>query len=171
MKICPNCKYEIIDHNAKYCPECGFLLEDNDQLIIEEDKHHDTSKETLLIDYYEKTIGTPEQMPYYELVLYSYNDKELILEEYIDGGSDKERCIQRLVPFKAYEDALKVVRNFHLKELLNRKGPGLSGKYYVIKFKEDIKEENTYRFSSDNVGKDQTMMMFVEMKRVLSSYK
>ena len=174
MIICKNCGYKIIDDRLKFCPECGFQLhETTDDTKIEEitTKEYDTSKEKILIDYYERTVGTPVERPYYELVLYTYNDKNLILEEYINGGAKDEKCIQYIVPFEAYEKAMEVVKTFNLKNLVGHKGIGLDGKTYVIKFRESLNDENLYRFSDENVGEEETMMMFGSMFNVLSEYK
>jgi hypothetical protein len=65
---------------------------------------------------------------------------------------------------------MNVVRTFHLKQLLGRKGHPLAGKVYVIRFREDPESEELYRFSSDNVGREETMMMFPQMRDVLSEY-
>lgn len=168
MRYCPECGYKIIESSNRFCPECGNTLDKADS--VDENinvKKYDTKNHDLLIDYYEKGVDTA----YYEIVLYSYNDEKLIFEEYTNGGSESERCIQKLVPFEAYEKALKIVEDFHLKELLNRKGPGLDGMLYVIKFRESLTADNMYRFSSDNVGNKDTTIMFYEMKNILSSYK
>lgn len=167
MKYCPECGHPI-ENDLRYCPECGHLLED---LTAEQngsqEKKYSAAGQKVLIDYYDRVIGTPQEQPYYELVLYTYDGKQLLLEEYPEGDS---LCVQSLVPYQAYEEALKVVKNFHLKELLNRKGSPLKGKVYVIRFRERVDDETLYRFSSDNVGQEETMLMFPEMRRVLSSY-
>lgn len=125
----------------------------------------DTTNQKILINYFEKTVGTPEDASTYELVLYTYSSSELLLEEY-----DNSKRKQWIVPYEAYTKALKVCENFHLKELSNLKGAGLDGKYYVIKFREKESEETLIRFTIDNVGREQTMMMFPMMKDTLSSY-
>ena len=167
MKYCKNCGYKIVDLNLKFCPECGAPQNNEKEPSNEK---YDTDKQKILIDYFERTVGTPEKMPYYELVLYTYDDRQLILEEYTDGGSSNERCAQFLVPFEAYEKATEIVKTFSLKELLGQRGVGLDGMMYVIKFRESLDDENLYSFSAENVGEDQTMMMFPQMKKILSSY-
>ena len=52
--------------------------------------YKNAEKNTMLLDYYERTVGTPEEQPYYELVLYTYSDTQALLEEYTDGGTDEE---------------------------------------------------------------------------------
>ena len=161
MKLCGNCGYKMID-DLKYCPECGAA-----QTQTEEDnnaKQYDTSRQKILIDYYEKIIATPQDMPDYELILYTFDDKQLILEEYRN-----ENCVQKLVPFAVYEKAMEVVRTFHLKDLIDRKGSGLNGKTYVIRFRESINDKDLYRFSDENVGEKETIMMFSQMRQVLSA--
>ena len=167
MKYCKECGYKIVDPDLRFCPECGAPQNTEREPSNE---IYDTSKQKVLIDYYERTIGTPQEMPYYELTLYTYNESQLILEETINGGSTNEKCVQFLVPFETYEKAKEVVKRFSLKELLGLKGIGLDGMMYVIKFRESINDENLYRFSSENINRDQTMMMFPEMKKILSSY-
>ena len=191
MKFCPECGKQI-SGNEKYCSQCGYKIPadlkgyhpGSDEIKVELDgsadplsysgpasqKKYPTEGKKILIDYFEKTVGTPVGRPYHEMVLYTFSDDELLKEEYLNGGAENELCIQKLVPHQAYEDAMNVVKTFHLKQLLGRKGHPLAGKVYVIRFREDPESEELYRFSSDNVGREETMMMFPQMRDVLSEY-
>ena len=164
MKYCPTCGYKITDINLKYCPECGSLLDKGSDNT--NPKTYNSKGLNLVMDYYEKGV----ESPYYELALYAYNTKELLLEEYRNGGSESETCTQKLVPFEAYKKAMEIVRKYHLKGLMIRKGPGLDGMKYVIKFRDTFNAQDMYRFSSENVGEKDTIMMFYDMKNLLSSY-
>ncbi len=159
MKYCPECGYELKD-KTKFCPECGCPLPED---LKDSENKYSTEDRKILIGWSESIPGTVLN---HELVLYSHSEKELLLEEYKDGT-----CIQKLVPYDAYEEALEVVRNFHLKELMYRKGPPMMGKRMVIRFRETEEDERLYQFSTDNVGRDETIMMFPEMLRVLMRYR
>lgn len=163
MKYCPECGYELKD-KTRFCPECGCLLpedlEDKDPSLID----IPTEGRKILIEWYEQTVDA--SMSYRKLVLYTYSKKELLLEE-----SNEWKQTRKLVPYDAYTEALEVVKTFHLKELLNRKGFPMMGKKMVIRFRETEEDERLYQFSTDNVGRDETMMMFPEMLRVLTRYR
>ena len=163
MKYCPECGYELKD-KTKFCPECGCLLpedlEDKDPSLID----IPTEGRKILIEWYEQTVDA--SMSYRKLVLYTYSKKELLLEE-----SNEWKQTRKLVPYDAYEEALEVVKTFHLKELLNRKGFPMMGKKMVIRFRETEEDDNLYQFSTDNICRNETMMMFPEMLRVLTRYR
>ena len=168
MKYCHACGYKITEDNLRYCPECGSELDGNDNVYAySSNKIYDTQNSNLLIGYNEQGVD----MPCYEIALYVCKKNELILEEHINDDNGSEKYFQKLVPMEVYKKALEIVNNFSLKSLLNRKGSGLSGKTYMIKFKETLNSDDLYQFSSENVGEKDTIMMFVEMKNLLSSYK
>ena len=178
MKFCPECGSPI-KGKEEYCGCCGYRIPEEMRdytSVAEEDPRlneitpEQTEDRKILIDYFERIVGTPTPMPYHEIVLYAYSEKELLMEEYLEGGSTRERCIRRLVPRQAYADALEVVERFHLKKLLDRRGSPMKGKKYLIRFRLN-EEEELYRFSSDNVGAEETMMMFPEMLKALSKYR
>lgn len=178
MKFCPECGSPI-KGKEEYCECCGYRIPEEMRDYtsgVEEDPRlneitpEQTEDRKILIDYFERVIGTSTPMPYHEIVLYAYSEKELLMEEHLEGGSMRERCIRRLVPYQAYADALEVVERFHLKNLLGRRGSPMTGKEYAIRFRMS-EEEELYRFSSDNVGIEETMMMFPEMLKALSKYR
>ena len=177
MKYCPECGHPI-EGNNEYCVECGMKIPDDLRCDVirdlnseAEEKKYSLEGRKILIDYFEKEIATPEQTAYYEIVLYTHSKEEVLMETYTEGGTDKEKCVQKLVPYKAYEDALEVVKTFHLKELLGRRGVPITGKNLVIRFREREEDEELYRFSIENVGEKETMMMFPEMLKILTKYK
>lgn len=180
MKYCPECGHPI-EGNSEYCVECGRKIPDDLKVdwngsafhSFDEKKEKEYSLEgrKILIDYFEQETATTEKAAYFEIVLYTHSKEDVLMEVYTQGGTDQERCMQKLVPYKAYEDALKVTKDFHLKQLLGRRGVPIEGKKYVIRFREREEDEEIYRFDIENVGEEDTMMMFPEMLNTLMKYR
>ena len=106
----------------------------------------------LLIDCFERTVGTPEEQPYTEIVLYEYSAGQLLLETYTGGGTPGEKCTQYLVPPEAYENALQVIRKTGMKEWNeNPNLYGITGYYFVCKF---LDGEEFIRVTSEHMPED-----------------
>lgn len=107
---------------------------------------------TILIDYYKRIVGTEENEPYYELVLYTYNDNELLLEEYNNGGKEDEYVKGYAVDKKAYEEAIDIIiKNKMHKWNDSEDYIALDGKMLVCKYR--LKDE-IYRVSSGHMSND-----------------
>lgn len=92
--------------------------------------------EALLIDSYERVVGTPMEMGYDELVLSAYSDDRLLLEHYVDGGLDSERITAYLVPLRAAHDAYGAVADAGMERWNERSDvTAICGKSYVCKFR------------------------------------
>ncbi len=173
MKYCPECGQPLLPDQS-YCSSCGLKIPSD---LKEYSKASSLAKEypvenlSILIAYCEQAKDSSTETPVYELVLYDFSDKQLLLQEKKNSGTEKENRLQWLVSTEAYEDALKVVKTFHLKELLQRRGDPLPSKTFVILFREDRKDPLLHRFSSDNVGAKETTMMFPQMHQTLCQYK
>ncbi|MBR2824959.1 MAG: zinc ribbon domain-containing protein [Solobacterium sp.] len=168
MKYCPSCGTKL-EGNPKYCYECGSpTLEETP--TPKSDNLYSSKNQTLLIDYFEKTLGTPVEMPYYELCLYTYSPTQLLLEEYTQGGSPNEVCRQKLVSHEVYKEALKIVTKHRLKQSVDYRGRALNGKTFVIKFRESMDDQTLYRFSDENLHEKQSFSMFTEMSNLLKRY-
>ena len=63
----------------------------------------------LLVDSFDRIVGTPEPQGYDELALYAYSDTQARLERYTDGGLPTEQKRVYLVPIKAAHEALTAV--------------------------------------------------------------
>lgn len=116
--------------------------------------YHDAEKNTMLLDCYERVVGTPEEQPYYELVLYTYSDTQALLEEYNDGGTDHETVTRYLVPIKAAQEMLNAVKDSGMVNWNKREGAAICGMAYVCKFPDG--KGDYIRVSSDNMPEDGT---------------
>ena len=72
--------------------------------------YKNAEKNTMLLDYYEQTVGTPMKQPYYELVLYTYSDTQATLEEIENGGMDDETITRYLIPIEGAQEMLTAVK-------------------------------------------------------------
>ena len=107
---------------------------------------------SLLIDCFERTVGTPEEQPYSEIVLYEYDAAHLLLETYSNGGTPNETRTQYLVPKEAYDKVMKVIRESGMKtwnETANL--PGMTGYYFVCKFRDG---KDFIRVTSEHMPED-----------------
>lgn len=92
-------------------------------------------KRIMLADYFEQTVGTPMEMPYYELVLYTHSDSHALLEQYTDGGTEAEMLTMYLVPIEDAQRVMDAIRESGMSDWpLRNDLAGLCGKLYVCKF-------------------------------------
>ena len=96
--------------------------------------YKDAEAKTLLVDYYERTVGTPMKQPFYELVLYIYSDTQALLEEYTEGGTEDETVAFYLVPLEEAQNVLTAVKETGMAVWNKRKGIAICGRVYVCKF-------------------------------------
>ena len=121
----------------------------------------------LLVDYFERVTGTPEEQPYFEIVLYYYTEAELLLEKYVNGGTDEEMLTIYHVPMEAYKNALQVIKKFDMASWNSRDDCfSQDGKLYVCKFSEG---PDFTRVSSDSMP-EEGETAFYELRKTLSSY-
>ena len=129
----------------------------------------DNTKEErlMLVDYFQRTVGIEEKEPYFELVLYALNDGSLLLEKYVDGGSDQEIVTTYKVPAEVYDRALEIIRNRELdswNELDDH--ISLDGVSFVIRYYD---HEKHTRVSSDRMPHN-GLEAFREIKGLLLEY-
>ena len=106
----------------------------------------------MIFDYYERTVGTPEEQPYYEVVLYAYSDNEVRMEVYTDGGSPDEVMTESTVPIQVYLDAMDAVRETGMDRWIGRNDlSGITGHLFVCKFPG---EHGMVRVSSEAMPED-----------------
>ena len=121
----------------------------------------------LLVDYFERVAGTPEEQPYFEMVLYQYTEAKLLLEKYANGGTDEEMLTIYHVPAEAYEKALQVIKKYDMASWNSRSDCfSLDGKLYVCKFSEG---PDFTRVSSDSMP-EEGKRAFNELYIILSGY-
>lgn len=132
-----------------------FGCTENRQFDIE--AYRDAEKNTMLLDYFERTVGTPEEQPYYELVLYTCSDTQALLEEYADGGTDHETLASYLIPLEAAQEMLTAVKTSGMAGWERLKNPtALDGMQYVCKFPDG--RGDYIRVTSDNMPEDGTRL-------------
>ncbi len=106
----------------------------------------------MVFDYYERTVGTPEKQPYYEVVLYAHSDSELRMEIYTDGGTPDEKVTERTVPMQVYRDVMSIVKETGMDGWNERSDTvGIAGHIYVCKFPGG---EKMVRVSSEAMPED-----------------
>ena len=129
---------------------------------------------TLLADYYDRVTGTEMEQPYYELVLYTYDEESLLLEEYREGGTEDETVRGFKVGKDAYEKVIKVI----IEDGMDRWNDlddciTIDGEVYVCRF---YRNGQVVRVSSDNMPEDgyrafndvrQTLASFVDEEKLL----
>ena len=144
-----------------------FGCSKSDNLNIETYKN--AEKNTMLVDSYDRVVGTPEEQPYEELVLYTYSDTQALLEHYTNGGTENEIIDSYLVPIEAAQEAFDVIRKNGMDKWNDReKGmTAISGKAYVCKF--PGKEDDYIRVTSDHMPEDGTRA-FGEVKVAMMKY-
>ena len=107
-------------------------------------------KKKMLVDCYERTLGTEEKEPYREIVL-SETAGGLILEVYENGGTPEESCRTYPTDRKCYEEVLMLIRKYDLFSWNDRELTALEGKKLVCRF---LYGEKYIRVSSENMPPD-----------------
>lgn len=122
----------------------------------------------MLVDSFERVVGTPEVQGYSELVLYAYSDTQALLERYEDGGLESERMTAYLVPIEAAADALTAIRDAGMDDWNRRRDTaGICGKLYVCRYR---MQDGTYnRVSSEQMPQD-GIAAFGAVRAALSAY-
>lgn len=192
MKYCIECGKQL-EENDEYCSCCGSPTDNTKKVTKDEEidiipeplvynpyepletiKYEKTIKleeEILLIDYFKKTVGTPMQMPYYELVVYEYKDNKLLLEEYVDGGMSNEMCYQYIVDESIYDESMKIINKYGLKKYEGKSGLAPTGISEVIKFAPKRGINEVIRISIENFTNMADYAVFDELRKLLRLYK
>lgn len=88
----------------------------------------------LLFDYYERVVGTPEEMPFFEITLYEESEEELLMETYTEGGTPEEHVEKRTVSRSVLDAAMQIVKKYHMHRWNDKEGTCIDGMMYVCKF-------------------------------------
>lgn len=135
---------------------------------LETSRFFDKEPGTMLVDYFEKVVGTPEEMGYYELVLYTYSKSEVLLLEYTDGGLESEKLTEYLVPPQAAQDAFDVIEEYKVAGWSERSDTyGITGMSYVVRFPDGA--DGYIRASSESMPED-GRAAFTALRASLSRY-
>lgn len=126
---------------------------------------------TLLMDHFYRVVGTPEEMPYNEMCLYSIagDDEHLLMETYESGGTDKEIKTEYVVPVSALEESLAAAKKYDMAGWDERDDcEGITGVFIVVKYRE---EDGSYvRVTSEHMPADNGKTAFNEVGNALSKY-
>lgn len=131
--------------------------------------YKDTEPKTMLVDYYERTVGTPMKMPYEELVLYTYSDTQALLEAYEEGGTDDETVTSYLIPISGAQEILTAVNASGMAGWNKHKGIAICGRAYVCRFSDG--EGGYTRVSSEHMpenGAKAFGAVYLSMRKWLS---
>ncbi len=122
-------------------------------------------KKTMLADYYERAAGTADEQPYYELVLYTQDADHLLLEQYENGGTDRETVTQYTVAKDVFAQVMDAVKTYDLAKWNETGSESADGVYRVIKYYDN----GTYiRVSTDRMPED-GLSAFDAVKQVLTA--
>lgn len=121
----------------------------------------------MLLDYYERTVGTPMEMPFYELVIYEHNQDHLLLEEYTEGGMDREYVRGYEISTEAYPAVLSIIEQYDMPTWNEQDFPGITGALYVCRF---FRNEQYTRVSSEQMPEN-GRTAFSEVKQAMAAYK
>ena len=122
-------------------------------------------KKVMLADYYERSVGTADEQPYYELVLYTQGADLLLLEQYENGGTDRETMTQYTVSKDIYAKIIDLVKTYDLASWNETGSESADGVYRVIKYYDN----GTYiRVSTDRMPED-GLSAFDAVKQLLAA--
>ncbi|MBE6129359.1 MAG: hypothetical protein E7185_08805 [Erysipelotrichaceae bacterium] len=92
-------------------------------------------KREILADYYDQTVGTPEEQPYFEMVFYPEDSEHVRLEVYNNGGTENETMTAYLIPYQAYSEFIAAVGEYDMASWNSMEdGSGITGRMIVVKW-------------------------------------
>ena len=133
---------------------------------LENQPVEEAPEKKMLLDYYRRTVGTPMQMPYEEMVIYTYDDDSLLLEVYTNGDTKYEYVQGYRIPKEAYERVLKIIKKYRMQKWDKLKGNGLCGVVKAVRF---YMNGEYYRASTDHMP-DNGMSAFYDVSAAMGSY-
>ena len=114
---------------------CTSFAGDKKARALDARDYLDQPAGTMLADYYERAVGTPEEQGYDELVLYTRSVSHALLEHYTDGGTECETLTSYLVPIGAVQAVYDAITACGMDRWSGRGDlVALCGKLYVCKF-------------------------------------
>ena len=121
-------------------------------------------KKIMLADYYERMAGTADEQPYYELVLYTQDADHLLLEQYENGGTNRESVKSYTVLRDVYSQVMDLVKTYDLAKWNETGSESAEGVYRVVKYY----DSGTYiRVSTDQMSEN-GLSAFDAVKQVLA---
>ena len=93
------------------------------------------SGKTMLFQYYYRVTGTPMEMPFSRITIYTFDDEHLLLEICRNGGTGEERVYGYLVSADAYEKVLEVIKEYRMDHWEEEEGYPIDGAYYNCLFR------------------------------------
>ena len=111
-------------------------------------------KDQILIDYFDRVIGTEEINPYFEIVIYTYDENNLLLKIFNDGGSEEEKINDYLISHDSYYEIYKLIKDNKIDKWNKlKKKYSLNGRIYVLKY---FDGNELIRVSSEHMPEDGT---------------
>lgn len=97
--------------------------------------YRDAEENTMLLDYFDRTVGTPEEQPYDEYVLYTCSETQALLVQYAEGGTQEETVTHYRIPLDAAQEMLTAVENSGMARWNSLSDTtALDGMQYVCRF-------------------------------------
>jgi len=122
----------------------------------------------MLLDCFERVVGTPEEQGYFELVAYTESDTHALLEKSTDGGTENERKTSYLIPVEAVQNAFDIISRYGMSDWNDRDDTvGICGMLFVCKF--PLSDGSYVRVSSESMPDDGTAA-FREVSGALCAY-
>lgn len=106
---------------------------------------------TMLFEYYYRTVGTPMEMPFERVRIYTYDEEHLLLENCREGGTDEEHVWGYLIPVDAYDQLLETIREWRMDRWEEEDGYPIDGAAYNVLF---LLQDGMHRASSDYMPDD-----------------
>ena len=120
----------------------------------------------LIMDYFERTVGTPEEMPYEELILYAGDETHALLEHFENGGTPGETKTVYRVPVNELESVYTFLREKDVESWSDlSRAVSLCSKLYTCRF---AGKDALCRISSEAMPENGDTL-FLEIKTLLSS--
>ena len=121
--------------------------------LFDIDTYRDLPADTMLIDVYDRVVGTPEEQEYSETVIYLKNSETARLVCYTGDSEGNRVTHERLVSLGAVQAVLDVLRE-HRMDAWNslRDADALCGVIHVVKFPDG--KGGYIRVSSEHMPRD-----------------
>ena len=163
---------EEINANYDYIKgfKISFIMPNEDvTLSYDEVRSMIRGEPQMLVNYYTKTTGASDEIGYYEMVLETYyTDAFVRLKVYNKSEDSNETCVSYIVPRKAVDECLEVIKINELYKCNEIENPvSIDGRTVVCKF---LYEGEYYRVSTDKMPDENGVEILDLIGNTISKY-
>lgn len=116
------------------CVLCGCRKEQEEPMNNTKEFIDYSAENTMLFQYYSRITGTPMEMPFERICIFTRDEEHLLLEICREGGTDEEHVWGYLIPTDAYEQVLETIIQYRMDRWEEEEGYPIDGEICSVVF-------------------------------------